>query len=229
MRTTARRTRNEQEGMSLKEILLYTFGGITLLGGGFMLTRFLVKKFRENKEQDNSMDEGAAATYAKEIKMAFDNDGWYGTNTNALRSTLHQVPTQKAFEDVKKSYQRLYSSNLLKDMSDELQSSEYKEMQQIISAKPKKQGQVQDNSVKYNAWAQRLKAAFDKEYGFIPGTDENAIRTVFNEIPTQKDFAKVGEAYKHTYGRDITVDLKSELELYEYGDYMKIITDKPKF
>ncbi len=112
-------------------------------------------------------------------------------------------------------------------MSDELQLTEYNEMLQIMQGKPEKDGKV-PYLAQYNAWAKRLKAAFDKTYAFIPGTDEEAIKAVFTEIPTQTAFVNVGKVYNKLYNTNLITALKSELEFYEYNDYMKIITSKPK-
>jgi hypothetical protein len=100
-------------------------------------------------------------------------------------------------------------------------------MLQIIAAKPDKEGQAPTTN-QYTAWAKRLKAAFDKTYSFIPGTDEDAIKAVFSEIPTQNAFIQVGKAYSKEFGENIITVLKSELEVWEYGEYMKIITSKRK-
>ena len=78
------------------------------------------------------------------------------------------------------------------------------------------------------SWARRLKAAFDITYGPFPGTDEDAIKAVFMEIPSQAAFAQVGIAYKKEYSKDLISDLKSELEFWEYAPMMQIINTKPK-
>ncbi|MBS1610429.1 MAG: hypothetical protein JSS70_17070, partial [Bacteroidetes bacterium] len=80
----------------------------------------------------------------------------------------------------------------------------------------------------YEAWAKRLKAAFDITYWFIPGTDEDAVKAVFMEIPTQADFQKVALVYKNLYGNDLISDIQSELEFWEYAPMMEIIMKKPK-
>ncbi len=118
-------------------------------------------------------------------------------------------------------------ANLLDDMSSELQTTEYSEMMQIMDAKPKKKEAVAP-SVAYKAWAKRMKAAFDKTYGFLPGTDGDAIVAVFNEIPNQAAFVQVADAYKKLYGTNMLDDLKSEGEFGQYDDWMKIITSKPQ-
>lgn len=220
-------SQQQQETWTLKEKLIYSLIGIVVVGGTLYIARKIILNRISNNEENKTLDDGSSATYAKQIKMAFENDGWPGTDTPALRTALQQISSRDEFNKVMKSYQKLYTSNLLKDMSDELQSTEYNEMLQIIAAKPLKKGQV-PTSVAYEAWAKRMKAAFDKTYGFLPGTDENAIVAVFNEIPTQTVFIQVALAYKKLYGTNMLEDLKSESEFGQYDDWMKIITSKAK-
>jgi len=220
-------TVQQQETWTLKERLIYGLLGLVVVGGTIYIGRKIILNRISNKEENDTFQEGNPATTAKEVKMAFENDGWPGTDTNALRTTLTQITSRDQFNKVMKSYQKLYNSNLLKDMSSELQTTEYNEMLEIIAAKPQKKGQVAP-TVSYNAWAKRLKAAFDKSYGFLPGTDSDAIVAAFNEIPTQAAFVQVGVAYSKLYNKNLTDDLKSESEFGQYGDWMKIITSKPQ-
>lgn len=217
----------QQETWTLKEKLIYSLIGIVVVGGTLYIARKIILNRVSNKEESKTFDEGSSATVAKQIKMSFENDGWPGTDTPALRTALQQINSRDEFNKVMKSYQKLYNSNLLKDMSDELQTTEYNEMLQILAAKPQKKGQV-PTSVAYEAWAKRMKAAFDKSYGFLPGTDADAIVAVFNEIPTQNAFVQVALAYKKLYGTNMLDDLNSEAEFGQYGDWMKIITSKAK-
>lgn len=218
-----------KDDLTLKEKLLYSLIGIGIVGGGIFFGRKLVIKGVANREEKKSFEDGTPATFAKQIKMAFDNDGWWGTDTEKLRSTLREIPSKQVFLKVQESYKKLYNSNMITDMSDELQTTEYNEMLQIIAQKPDKTGgKPSSPTLAYDGWAKRLKAAFDKEYGFIPGTDEEAIKAVFNEMPTQKAFIMTGVVYKKLYATDMMTDLKSELEMWEYNDYLKIILSKPK-
>lgn len=215
--------------LTLKEKLLYSLIGIGIVGGGVFFGRKLVLKGVANREEKKSFDDGTPATLAKQIKMAFENDGWWGTDTEKLRTTLREIPSKQVFLQVQASYKKLYNSNMITDMSDELQTTEYNEMLQIIAQKPDKTGgKPASSTLVYDGWAKRLKAAFDKEYGFIPGTDEEAIKAVFNEMPTQKAFIMTGIVYNKLYASNIITDLKGELEMWEYNDYMKIILSKPK-
>lgn len=220
-------TQQDKETWTLKEKILFSLLGVVVVGGTIYIGRKIILDKIANKEENKSFEDGTSATSAKQIKMAFENDGWPGTDTESLRSTLREIPSKEEFAKVVKSYQKLYNGNLIKDMSDELQSTEYNEMLQILAAKPDKKGQA-PSPVAYTAWAKRMKAAFDKEYGFFGGTDAEAIIAVFNEIPTQTAFVKVAVEYKRLYGTNMLEDMKSESEFGQYDEWMKIITAKRK-
>ncbi len=128
------------------------------------------------------------------------------------------------------SYQKLYNSSLLGDMQKELKSTEYNEMLYIVSAKPETYNPSAPQQLtmdQLQGWAKRLNAAFNISYGPFPGTDEPAIKAVFLEIPTQSAFSQVAAVYQSLYGNDLTADLKSELEMWEYDPMMQIINSKP--
>lgn len=220
-------TQQDKETWTLKEKILFSLLGVVVVGGTIYIGRKIILNKIANKEENKSFEDGTSATSAKQIKMAFENDGWPGTDTEALRDTLREIPSKEEFAKVVKSYQKLYNGNLIKDMSDELQTTEYNEMLQILAAKPEKKGQA-PSPVAYTAWAKRMKAAFDKEYGFFGGTDAEAIIAVFNEIPTQTAFVKVALEYKRLYGTNMLEDMKSESEFGQYDEWMKIITAKRK-
>lgn len=218
---------NESEGMSLKEKVIYSLLAAAGITGVIVLGKKIIDKQISNKAHSKSFEDGTPETYAKQIKMAFENDGYFGTDTNALRNVLIEIKSKAELDKVYKAYKKEYGSSMYKDMSDELQATEYNEMLQIMAGKPEKTGQA-PTANQFTAWAKRLKAAFDKSYAFIPGTDEDAIKAVFNEIPTQAAFINVGKAYYKEYSENLIEALKGELEIWEYSDYMKIITAKPK-
>ena len=220
----------QAQGMTLKDKLQYSLLGIIVVGGALIWGSNAIRKASANSEQKKTLEDGSAATYAKQIRMAFENDGYWGTDKDTLRNAMRAVPTKAMFREVLKSYAKLYNSSLLGDMQGELKATEYQEMLYIIAAKPEDsrsnpQGITSDM---VSGWAKRLKAAFDITYSFIPGTDEEAIKAVFLEIPTQYAFALVGSAYRQMYGNDLVAALKSELEFWEYDDYMQMIYNKPK-
>lgn len=206
---------------------IYGILGLLAVGSVIYFGRKFILKRIANKEENSSLEEGTAPTYAKQLKMSFENDGWPGTDTTALRNTLRQIKSKDEFKQVMESYSKLYNSNLLKDISNELQSTEYNEMIQIVAAKPEKKGAVPRKTL-YTAWAKRMKAAFDKTYGFFPGTDGDAIIAVFNEMPTQTALVQTAGVYKSLFGTNMLQDLKNEGEFGQYEQWMKIIIAKPK-
>lgn len=216
-----------KSALTTREKVQYSLIGLAVLGGAAILINNLIKKSRSNLEERLTLEDGSAATLAKQLKMAFENDGWPGTDEEAIRQVLRKVASKEDFQKVVDSYQRLYSESLLRDMKDELTSSEYNEMIAIISAKPDRYNANSINqplsSQQYLSWAMRLRSAFA---GI--GTDEDAIQAVFIEMPTQTDFQQVANSYRAEYGDDLMRDLQGELEFWEYGSMMKIITDKPK-
>ena len=230
MKRPSTRSKND---FTTKEKIQYGLVSILVLGGSFYAGRKLVKTVKSNSEEKKTYEEGSSATYAKQIKMAFDNDMWlgWGTDEQALRKTFRAIPSKAEFKKVIQSYQNLYSRSMMKDMQEELTSTEYNEMLAIIAGKPERYAAgsaMQLNNSQYSSWARRLKAAFDISYGPFPGTDEDAIKAVFVEIPTQTDFLKTGIAYHQEFNRNLTKDLKTELEFWEYETFLQIINTKPK-
>ncbi len=222
---------NQGDGFTLKEKIQYSLMGIVVIGGAFLIGRNIIKKAEARSEQKKTLEEGSAPTYAKQIKMAFHNDGWLGTNVEALRDTVREIPDKKQFRKVMTSYQKLYGSSMLGDMQKALKSTEYDEMLYIVSAKPEKYNaskQVELTGAQLQSWAKRLKAAFDLKYWFYDSTDDDAIKAVFLEIPTQEVFGQVSAAYKSLYGDELTADLKKALRFWEYDPMMQIINSKPK-
>lgn len=220
-------TTQKNENWTLKEKLVYGFLTAVGVGGTIWIGKKVIRNLQSNKEENKSFEEGSSATVAKQIKMAFENDGWPGTNTEALRGYIIAIPSKEEWDKVLTSYHKLYGNNLLKDMSDELQTTEYNEMLQIVGAKPLKKGQA-PSPLQYSAWAKRLKAAFDKVYGFLPGTDSASVTITLKEIPTQSAFVRTGVAYKKLYGTNLMDDLKSEGEFGQSTEWLKIIVQKKK-
>lgn len=222
--------KKKEEEFTLKEKLIYGGGTVLITVGTFFLGRKIVRSLVSNREEKKTLTEDSPATYAKQIKMAFENDGWFGTDTEKLRVVLREIPSKQVLNKVASSYQKLYNSSMYKDLSDELQSTEYNEMLAIINAKPDRIGKkgetTQLTSKNYTEWAKRMKSAFDKTYGPFPGTDEDAVKAVFTEMPTQTAFVETAKAYYKEYNSNMLDDLKSEMD--DWQDYMKIITSKPQ-
>jgi hypothetical protein len=225
-------THNADE-FTLKEKLTYGIIGLVAIGGSFFIGRSIIRKARATTEEKKTYQEGNPATYAKQIKMAFENDMWWGwgTDEEALRKTIQAIPSKEEFKKVITSYQKLYARSMMADMQDELTSTEYNEMLAIIASKPE-QGTsaivAHSTVLQYEAWAKRLRAAFEITYWMFPGTDEDAIKAVFLEMQTQADFWNTAQVYQKLYGDNLVNDLKSELEFWEYDGMMQLVLKKPK-
>ncbi|MFB6453803.1 hypothetical protein ACE38W_00925 [Chitinophaga sp. Hz27] len=220
----------QTESLTPREKLTYGLIGIILLGGAVVIGRKLILKSKANSEEQKAYEGGSSAAIAKQIKMAFENDGWWGTDKNALRQAIRDVSSKEVFVQVMTSYNRLYNRTLMRDMQDELKSTEFNEIIAIIVAKPDKVTNADAYQIGYEqylSWAKRLNAAFNIYYGPFPGTDEDAIKAVFLEIPSKAAYQQVEAVYMQTYGTGLSAELMSELEFWEYGSMMKIITDKP--
>lgn len=220
----------QEKSFSLKEALGYTL--LTGLGIGaiiFFGSR-KIKQKKTDKSDSESFTAGTPQYKAKQIKMFFENDNSFswGTDYDQLRQLMTDIKSKDEWEKIKKEYSIQNRSVLDNDLKNELQSTQFIELSQIIDAKPAKTGQKVDPNKLYKTWAIRLKAAFDKTYGFLPGTDEQAIAIVFNEMPTQKAFINTGVAYWKEYKRKLMDDLKDELSSSDWLEKMKIITAKPK-
>ena len=190
---------------------LLAAGAVTIMLLGYNRYKYAIAKATEDKAFGNDKH----STWAKQFKQAFDNDGWWGTDVKLVRRTMTAIPSMEDFEIVKKEYKKLTTGgNLIMDLSDELTKLEYEEMLAIMKAKPQKSKGAENVKV-YDpkSWAKRLNAAVNYTWiGFLPGTDEDAIRTVFREFPNRKAYFDTAAAYKKMYGTPLSVDLDGDLD-----------------
>lgn len=213
----------------LKEVVIYSAIGLLLVGGSLYVGSKIVRTQVANVEEKKSLNPDGSATTAKQIKMAFDNDGWWGTDEEALRKALRSIPDKKTYREVGASYKKLYGTPLTKDMQDELTSTEYEEMMMIIAGKPEDAKKGGTPTYNYTAWAKRLWNAMSVYYmGIFPATDEDAIKAVFIEIPTQDAWEKVKKAYYSEYGNSLMDDLRGDLSQWYIDEFMGMIKRKPK-
>jgi hypothetical protein len=170
---------------------------------------------RANK---GSLDSEDPAYYAKQFKIGFDNNNWYGADTETVRETMLAIPSKDFFAKVAENYHRQYKSNLYKDLEKYLKSTEYQEMQAIYKIKPQKTGGKNAAPI-YDpyAWATRIHAAVNYETaGLFWGTDEEAIKQVIREIPNQSAWEDLKAAYQAKYSLDIAKDIDGDLDSSDY-------------
>ena len=175
----------------------------------------LVNQYKEDTPGQGIEEDEIEEGLGLQLKMAFDNDGWWGTDEPAIRRVLLAVPSKEDFSKVQTQYRRLYKGrNLIEDMTDELKTTEYNEMLAILQSKPEKARDVKGGRIyDPHGWATRLYNAMSIYYmGFIPGTDEEAIKAVFNEIQTKQEFEDTKDAYQSLYGTSLEADLDGDLD-----------------
>jgi hypothetical protein len=128
---------NEQKLQNLKTVVIYSTLGVGTATGLFFLARHFYKKTRANLSERNSLEEGDPATLAKQLKMAFENDNYFGwgTNWNVVKQVFLAIPSKSMYAKVQREYFNLYSKSLNADLEGELSSDEYNELIRILNAK----------------------------------------------------------------------------------------------
>ena len=213
------------------KVIRYAFlglGGLLITGGIILLGRRLINAAISNQVENKTLEMGSPATFAKGFKMAFENNNWPGTDEELVRQLLRDIPSKEFFNRVVKAYKQLYRRNLLRDMADELTSSEYQEMLNILSPKPNRVLPGKRPALSYDpfALAKRLKAAFDLTFWGIPQTDEEAIRAVIQEVPSKKAWHEVENAYAQLYARRLMTDMEDELNRWEMREFRNMLDAK---
>jgi len=130
--------KHDESGLQkFKTVVTYSALGLGTATGMFMLARLFYKKAKKNSIEKNSLSEGDPATFARQLKMAFDNDNWigWGTNNEMVMQIFHQIPTKSSYQKVQKAYFGLYNKSLTADLESELTSDEYNEVIRILSIK----------------------------------------------------------------------------------------------
>src|SRR3954464_14260452 len=104
----------EHEDFTLKEKLTYGIVGLVVLSGTFLLVRSVVRGAVSTSEQKKTYEDGNAASFAQQLKMAFENDNYFGwgTDEESVRDVIRKVPSKDYFKQVINSYQKLYARSL---------------------------------------------------------------------------------------------------------------------
>ncbi|GAA4275948.1 hypothetical protein [Aquimarina mytili] len=105
--------------------------------GAFFGVRALIGKFKRNNRERLALQEGNPASFATQLKMAFENDnafGW-GTDEEMVYRILEQVPSASLMRKVLRAYKDLYKNNLSADLKSELSTQEYAIALEIINSK----------------------------------------------------------------------------------------------
>lgn len=181
----------------------------------YLYAKKVAREKRAKIEQTKSFGNDRHATWAKLIKQGIDNDGWWGTDVPLIRRTIREIPSKEDFDLVVKSYQRMYKgANMIVALTDDLTKEEYQEMMAIKNSKPlKAKGSAGTKIYDPTGWAKRIHAAVNYTWiGFMPGTDDDAIKTVFMEFPSRKAFYDTARVYRKLYGVSLYSDLEGDLD-----------------
>lgn len=210
---------------SIKENVIYGLIGVAGAGLTFLLIRKAYRDIRsgiiENKSMDTDSEENTAVRIYKAL---YDN--WTGTDEEGLRKLLSAVKSQQQWRKIGTAFHGKYGIYLMTALEKALTTTEFNEMNAIINSKPEKEGGTVATEVQIENWAKRLNAAVNLWYmDIIPATDEDAIKSVFMEIPTQTIYAQVVGKYEADFGTKWIDDMKGDMD--DWQDYMKIILAKP--
>ena len=225
----------QSKQMTSKDVAIYAGIGLGLY---FLLKKGYLNTVKSTFEQ-TALQTGSASAFAKQFKLAFDNDNALGAGTNEALffNTLYAIPDKETYEAVMKAYKGLYNRNLNSDIESELDSTEYQKALSILNKKAGKAsaGVVKQSQTSTNAftdsekrYAERLYNAFFKGGFFGMNVDEVAIFKVINEIPTKKVFYNVRDkAYPFLFDNRVLVwDLKANLSSSEYKKFNDILAKK---
>lgn len=122
-----------------KTVVTYAALGLGTATGFVLLARYYFKKALKVNADKGSMREGDPSAFARQLKMAFDNDNWmgWGTDVVLVRQVFSQIPSKTTYAKVQKAYAALYNRTLNADLQSELSSTEYNEMILILARKKK--------------------------------------------------------------------------------------------
>jgi hypothetical protein len=209
----------------------YTVGSVLLLTGLFLGGRHIYRKYQQDHAAKKTLTDDSAENFATRIQMALFGSLW-GANVELIREIFNQIPSQQEFAAIAVKYGDITKSNksqIYLDLKKKLTEQEFYEMQNILVAKPAKNGQKATFDMKAaTAMAKRIKSAFDYTWMGMDGTDKKALKQALLDIPTLKDFAMVMVAYKQLYKTDLTSDLDSELDAFDFS-WKDIVYTKPKY
>jgi hypothetical protein len=128
---------NAQKIQNVKTFVVYSTLGVSTATGLFLVARHFYKKALANQSEKRSMEEGDPATFAKQLKMAFENDNYFGWGTNwiVVKQVFESIPSKSMYTKVQREYLRMYAKSLNADLEDELTSDEYNELIRILNGK----------------------------------------------------------------------------------------------
>lgn len=213
----------------LIRVAAYTLGTMALGTTVFLVGRKVYRDAQQKHSAKKILTEDTPENYAERLHKALF-DGWWA-NVDEIRAVFTEIPSQQSFNATASAYEnvaREKKNQLYLDLAKKLTSEEYYEMQNILAVKPAKTGQKSVFDMKAaKAMAGRIKSAFNYTWMGIDGTNKPALKAALLEIPTLYAFAMVMVAYKNQYHTNLTDDLDSELDSFDFS-WKDIVYTKPK-
>jgi hypothetical protein len=123
--------------ISISSQVTSTVLAVGAAAGMFWGIKAVVKNFKQGIREQQALTEGNPAAFATQLKMAFENDNYFGwgTDEEAVFTVLEAIPSSSVMNKVQRAYRDLYGRNLAADLKEELSSEEFATALQIINAK----------------------------------------------------------------------------------------------
>ncbi len=215
-------TAEESGSLTSQEKLLFAVLGATGLALTGVVIVQAVRQRAARKSDAKSFEVGSPASYAKQIHNAIDNKHWWSSEMmDTIRGIYREFKNDAELKAVQAEYRIQNPKHELNtDLSAALSPGQLTELLQIMAGKAEPGQPLTD--AQFKAWATRINAAV-----VGAGTDEEAIKAVFLEIPTQTVYGQIALAYYQKFGATLEDDLLGDLEVWEYPQFMSIIHSKP--
>jgi hypothetical protein len=192
-------------------------GGVAIGVGGFLVYK-LVRKLITGMQKRNTEKQASDSPEIRQAMMlrsAMNPSGisWMKsfdtTNTAALFDTAKQV---KSLDNVIASYRKLYDDDMLKDLQNELSTSDYQKFLTMVSSNPDKKGG--SAPVKF---AEKLQMVVARAEVFLRSSPDASSHGAIYEINNKNNIirkAKVGEFLGYATGNQ-SFDTKNNVKFIE--------------
>lgn len=122
-----------------RKVITYAAVGVGALLGTWLIASKIEEIQRTNLE-NQGLNANSPASFAKRLKMAFDNDGpfGWGTDEEAIYTIFRQLPSRAFYAQVVSAYKTLYSNDLNAVLQDELRTTEFNKVVAIYQSRPLK-------------------------------------------------------------------------------------------
>lgn len=126
----------EQKLERFKANAIMGLWGVGLAGIAILAANVFINRSRKNDAYKKSLDEGAPESFATRLRMAFENDGWWGTDNKEVFDVFNEIQTNSVYKMVQQKYDAKYGRNLNSDLESELSTNELNRVRAMLSLKP---------------------------------------------------------------------------------------------